>query len=831
VQADPDTSERVDSLAAWVGEIDSRLRVAEVATCDEKAAKELRKAVEAAAKHDPKLEDRLENRIDVLADRLATLATTVSTTAAALAKKDGEVAALKRELEDARSKLGGALAQPRSSTSSAEVEQLRKQISSLSEQKLPRKVDDRLDDLKASVGKLAERLETLSTTVSTTASGLAGREGELAALRRRLDEDDAGVRSALDEFRLAVDRGPIAELKQAVESLESESAAQKRDDERRLAATKAGFDELAGRVDALVGAVAESTRKLDAGAGELAALETEHAEEAARVDSLLLNLQQATGELSARVGELGGVATSETVDELGRQVAGLAARTEALGATVAETAAGYGDKEYEIAALGRRYEELNAEVSAGVSDLRAALEHLAERAVDPELGGRVEGIAGELAALAARVDDTGAATEGTGAVATAVADLERRLEDLEHRLEDGPDPAIEGRVDKVELALGGLATELAKLDASATARTSKASDLLAALERRLNEVVARVPSPERDAELRALGDRFQAASERVEALVGELGTALQTMPASVSTDAVEERLSALSTRVEDVEQSGSTAALEIARAAAGWASDRDALRDELAAVADAARALGEERATVRERLETLSGAVAEVGSRTQVDPVSDDRVRELAAELERSDREREALANEIAGATAFWSSGLGALEARIDSLAAGRERTPRKVDDEVVRALFDLARRLDAVERGHAEDEAEIVRTGETWAAERESFTAGLDDLTRRLDALDAADDGAAGGSAAATRGESNDGRFRLELHALELRMEHTEAAARENREAVLVQLERLASRIEWRLQRIEAGGSGEPAGEAETSPLAEVVSIHGGDA
>ena len=43
-----------------------------------------------------------------------------------------------------------------------------------------------------------------------------------------------------------------------------------------------------------------------------------------------------------------------------------------------------------------------------------------------------------------------------------------------------------------------------------------------------------------------------------------------------------------------------------------------------------------------------------------------------------------------------------------------------------------------------------------------------------------------------------------MELRALELRMEHAEAAAREHREAVLMQLERLASRIEWRLQRLE---------------------------
>ena len=61
--------------------------------------------------------------------------------------------------------------------------------------------------------------------------------------------------------------------------------------------------------------------------------------------------------------------------------------------------------------------------------------------------------------------------------------------------------------------------------------------------------------------------------------------------------------------------------------------------------------------------------------------------------------------------------------------------------------------------------------------------------------------------------------------------MEHAEAAARENRDAVLVQLERLASRIEWRLQRLETGKDEGPLPEAADGPLAQVVSIHGGDA
>jgi len=82
-------AERVDALAVRIQEMDSRVRATEIATGDEKTAKELRKAIEVLAKHDPRLEERLTNRVDVLADRLSTLSTTVSTTAARLAGKDG----------------------------------------------------------------------------------------------------------------------------------------------------------------------------------------------------------------------------------------------------------------------------------------------------------------------------------------------------------------------------------------------------------------------------------------------------------------------------------------------------------------------------------------------------------------------------------------------------------------------------------------------------------------------------------------------------------------------------------------------------------------------
>jgi hypothetical protein len=58
--------------------------------------------------------------------------------------------------------------------------------------------------------------------------------------------------------------------------------------------------------------------------------------------------------------------------------------------------------------------------------------------------------------------------------------------------------------------------------------------------------------------------------------------------------------------------------------------------------------------------------------------------------------------------------------------------------------------------------------------------------------------------------------------------MEHAEAAARENREAVLTQLERLASRVEWRLQRLEEAAQAESYVEPEETG-AQIVPIRGG--
>ena len=58
--------------------------------------------------------------------------------------------------------------------------------------------------------------------------------------------------------------------------------------------------------------------------------------------------------------------------------------------------------------------------------------------------------------------------------------------------------------------------------------------------------------------------------------------------------------------------------------------------------------------------------------------------------------------------------------------------------------------------------------------------------------------------------------------------MEHTEAAARESREAVLAQLERLASRMESRLRRLESDP--QPTTYPQAVPDGQVIPIRTGE-
>lgn len=235
-------AERVDALAVRIQEMDSRVRATEIATGDEKTAKELRKAIEVLAKHDPRLEERLTNRVDVLADRLDTLSTTVSTTAARLAGKDGEIVGLRRELESGHARIEVLVAEVRRTAGATDIDELRRAIAAVSAERLAHHDDEQIAGLTRKVEFLAERVDTLASTVATTAAGLAGREGELSALRRRLEDDTSQVTRAVAE--LEETRGK-ADLAPEVSSLSSAVATTARD----LARRECELTELRGRLE------------------------------------------------------------------------------------------------------------------------------------------------------------------------------------------------------------------------------------------------------------------------------------------------------------------------------------------------------------------------------------------------------------------------------------------------------------------------------------------------------------------------------------------------------------------------------------------------------
>jgi chromosome segregation ATPase len=462
--------ERVQALAAWVDEIDTRVRAAELLTGDEKTAKELRRAIEAATKHDPKLESRLTNRVDVLADRLATLASTVSITSAALARKDGDVAALRRELDERNAKLDALRAELGRRGGAGNLDEIRATLATLSAQR-PEPSNDRLDRFGGKVEWLSERVDTLATTVATTAAGLAGREGELAALRQRLDEEAAQIARTLSGLR-----------------------EQQRDD-------------LAGRIDLLEHGITTTASQLAGKDAELAALRQRIDEAYDKIGTVIADIQRAVVGVSAQVAALE-ERTYESPDVATRH-AELAANAESTSKAVSALATRLEALERDESSGGDALEDLMARLGelkdardADREGTRESLERLAaevggrfdaaerdRKVVETDISRVLDTWASDRSSLEARFEEV----ERRLALTAELDDLARRLDALEHGAHgvfspaDGP-VAGDGRF-RLELR----ALELRLEQAESTALETRAA-LLAQLER----IASHIDPPDKD---------------------------------------------------------------------------------------------------------------------------------------------------------------------------------------------------------------------------------------------------------------------------------------------------------------------------------------------
>ena len=877
--------ERVDGIAAWIDDLDTRVRATELATGDEKTAKELRRAIEALAKHDPKLEKRLIDRVDVLADRLATLASTVSTTAAALARKDGEIATLRKSVDEGSKRVEELGRQLGKGAGAEEIEKLRAAIRAVQGERQTRSSDSRIDGFGAKIAYLTERIDTLSTTVATTAAGLAGREGEIATLRHRLDEGSARVEQTAAELRRVQGDGTLARRLDALQAALDETRAGLAARENDVASVRARIDEAYARVGTVVGEIQSSLVTLTS---QVSALE-----------KLPGTTEQA---LEARSAELDG------------RISELAGKLESLAESVVSATSSLVEGRAEVAMLNERADEASTRLDAVVAELRQALDRLPEPGtVDPEvetrlaaLAGSVDAVTGQLAALAAAASAqtehaTARATALEGSLAEVVerlAALEQerdraatqlkatgaawseerdrvrsQLEALTHahadaaKTSEGFRPALEAltaRLDEMDLDRASATSEIARISVALDAERESLSTQLEGLasmvaeatasggreesQRMLGELTIRLDGLERNgaavaAETARLAAVLEAERKTLRAQLDALSTTLAEAVADGAAEDAERKLGAITTRLERVEESGVAATSDIARVAASFEAEREALREQLdglsAALADATSrssdttdtrtealvgTLAARLATVEahgaavaseiartaavwaSELEAIDARLVQVtttsaGDAKDADAAGERVLAELGERVAAMERDRQAVAGQITHATGTWQEERAALEERLDAIAshlANVESEPRSaipttsdVDVAQLRVAIDgLRMRLASSEQ----ELATLARTRDT--------TTRLDELTRRLESLERAPvviAGAADGSSL-----PGDGRFRLELRALELRMEHAEAAARENREAVLVQLERLAARIEWRFQRLE---------------------------
>jgi chromosome segregation ATPase len=255
---------------------------------------------------------------EVFTERLNVLASTVSATAASLAKTDGDVAGLRRELGDGLARIEELVAEMRSHARAGDVRELEKKVASLSVERAKTSETKRLDDIGSKIAVLTQRLDTLASTVATTAAGAAGRDGEIAALRRQLGEvprgpgvdeallrrvESAAAASASASLRVESYGEAITELASRLESVEerlSELTSQVESDEKeRISLATSVADAAAARW-------MENERALTALVERVGAVEERNAAIASELTRATSLLPAAFGSLEARVDELAG---------------------------------------------------------------------------------------------------------------------------------------------------------------------------------------------------------------------------------------------------------------------------------------------------------------------------------------------------------------------------------------------------------------------------------------------------------------------------------------------------------------------------------------------
>ena len=521
----------VAALVARIDDIDAQLR-ATAAAVDEKSLKEFRRTVEALSKRDEKFEERVTNKVGVVADRLETLARTVSNTSASLAAKDGEIAQLRRDLDAGTARFQTALADAERGHDPAALTEIKRTLAELSKLKLPRGLEGRIEELGSKVAMLAQRIDTVSSTVSTTAAGLAGRDGDVIALRRAYEADSDRIGAELAEIRRAIDPTPMTELRQAVVELRQRTSDQRRTVQHLFGEANLKADSLATRFDTLAASVASTSARVSGSEEQLSALRAHVEEGGVHLNSLAAAVASANERLDGRDVEL---------EALERRFHDASTRVDGLVGELSRALAEFPDPTWTEQMLESRQNELDR--------VRAH-----DRVRVEEVADRLESVVATLAGRAPEIEE-----------------LERRLDDLAARIDAGDDDRA------------GASSELARLAAILEVERAGVRSRLESLAAAQETWTTTIPADQLEESVAGFAARVEAIEHEREALAARLGrlasafdterasfqTQLEALAAALSwtssRSSVDERLDELDQRMRDLERDSTAVASRVSQ--------------------------------------------------------------------------------------------------------------------------------------------------------------------------------------------------------------------------------------------------------------------------
>jgi DNA repair exonuclease SbcCD ATPase subunit len=735
--------------------------------------------------------DDARGAIEALADRVDTLASMVRETSGSLSASRGEVASLDRRVQDRIA--------ADTQRSEAELSALRRELDAVRTFVAEHAgttgavAAAASNPLNETVATLTERVETLGGIIRSTAGSLAAEQSRLSILSEALAKGDERVeaRLAAMQHELRVVSENAAARPAAPAPVDTEQLEQRVDQ-------KVG--ELVQRVDFLAGTVGATAGKLAAREGDLAKVEELISrQEAFRGSEIVQQLSADLAALKERVAvdpeleqQVGGlVKTVQTLDE----------RVATLAAVVLQTEGRRGGHEPEIEALDRRLEEVGTRIDDVALQIRLELEAIAKAPADgsppADVEQRFTAFGEQLARLGTVVEDASGAAEQVrtelrveiAALAEAVQreriDLDLATSEWEARRS-----ALEERMD--ELAIFATDTTRRGVDEMAEA--------LHLFSRRLEELEQDRKAVESDATNaeKAWEREHQELEARLDALATSVAEGRLQAP---GTSAVAELIDEFAGRLARMEGERETVA-ELAAQAETWTAELATLE-----------------ARIDEGLSTLeehdTDPVESEGTHVLVDGGLSESLAELTQRIEHVERDGDSVREELMRTASSWADERASLQERVSELAARIVTGPMPAaTDATGEPSEDASKELDRLRIAMEGMRMRLAYHEKTVAELSGTRTVmqHISELSARVDQLAAAIAAGAPTSAGAAAAPALHA-IGAETSGLMSQIEEAERLRIEMRDRMLDRMEKIASQMNWRIQRLETAGTKEVSG------------------